>query len=164
MSLRNYRLRDYDFKIILFAVLLSVIGVFAISSAMGDTTAGAENVKKQIGGIIFGSVMMIITSLIDYHFIMKFRVPIYLLTIFILVLVMVIGSAVSASAIYMLANQKGQSGLAARELGEIVDGKLNKHDIGILGNDIALRTDKSDNGRRAGESCVDLCKAALGKG
>ena len=47
-----------------------------------------------------------------------------LLTI-ILVLVMVIGSAVSASAIYMFANQKGQSGPAARELGEIVDGKLN---------------------------------------
>ena len=91
MSLRNYRIRDYDFKIILFAVLLSVIGVFAISSAMGDTLAGQENVRKQIGGIIFGSVMMIITSLIDYHFIMKFRVPIYFATIFILVLVMVRG-------------------------------------------------------------------------
>ena len=91
MSLRKYHIRDYDFKIILFAVLLSVIGVFAISSAMGDTIAGQENVKKQIGGIIFGTVMMIITSLIDYHFIMKFRIPIYFVTIFILVLVMVGG-------------------------------------------------------------------------
>ena len=91
MSLRKYHILDYDFKIILFAVLLSVIGVFAISSAMGDTIAGQENVKKQIGGIIFGTVMMIITSLIDYHFIMKFRIPIYFVTIFILVLVMVGG-------------------------------------------------------------------------
>ena len=67
MSLRNYHIRDYDFKIILFAVLLSVIGVFAISSAMGDTSAGHENVKKQIFGIIFGSVLMIITSLTDRY-------------------------------------------------------------------------------------------------
>ena len=89
MNLKNYRLRDYDFKLIIFTVLLSIIGVFAISSAMGE--AGAENVKKQIGGIIVGSVIMVIISLIDYHFIMKFRIPIYLFTIFILILVMVSG-------------------------------------------------------------------------
>ena len=72
MNLRNYRLRDYDFKLILFTLALSVIGVFAISSAMGE--AGADNVKKQIGGIIVGTVFMIVISLIDYHFILKFYI------------------------------------------------------------------------------------------
>ncbi len=89
MSIKNYRLKDYDFKIILFTLLLSIIGVFAISSAMGE--AGADNVKKQIGGIIVGTVMMVVISLIDYHFILKFRIPIYLFTLFILILVMVGG-------------------------------------------------------------------------
>ncbi|MBR3575558.1 MAG: rod shape-determining protein RodA [Lachnospiraceae bacterium] len=82
MNLRNYRLRDYDFKLILFTLALSVIGVFAISSAMGE--AGADNVKKQIGGIIVGTVFMIVISLIDYHFILKFWIPIYAFTLVIL--------------------------------------------------------------------------------
>lgn len=82
MNLRNYRLRDYDFKLILFTLALSVIGVFAISSAMGE--AGADNVKKQIGGIIVGTVFMIVISLIDYHFILKFWIPIYVFTLVIL--------------------------------------------------------------------------------
>ena len=73
MSLKNYRIRDYDFKLILFTLVLSIIGVFAISSAMGE--AGADNVKKQIGGIIVGTVLMIIASLVDYHFILKFWIP-----------------------------------------------------------------------------------------
>ena len=82
MNLRNYRLRDYDFKLILFTLALSVIGVFAISSAMGE--AGADNVKKQIGGIIVGTVFMIVISLIDYHFILKFWIPIYAFTLMVL--------------------------------------------------------------------------------
>ena len=82
MNLRNYRLRDYDFKLILFTLALSVIGVFAISSAMGE--AGADNVKKQIGGIIVGTVFMIVISLIDYHFILKFWIPIYAFTLLVL--------------------------------------------------------------------------------
>ena len=82
MSLKNYRLRDYDFKLILFTLALSVIGVFAISSAMGE--AGADNVKKQIAGIIVGTIFMIIISLIDYHFILKFWIPIYAFTLVIL--------------------------------------------------------------------------------
>ncbi len=82
MNLRNYRLRDYDFKLILFTLALSVIGVFAISSAMGE--AGADNVKKQIGGIIVGTVFMIVISLIDYHFILRFWIPIYAFTLLVL--------------------------------------------------------------------------------
>ena len=85
MSLKNYRIRDYDFKLILFTLVLSIIGVFAISSAMGE--AGADNVKKQIGGIIVGTVLMIIASLVDYHFILKFWIPIYVFTLVVLLFV-----------------------------------------------------------------------------
>ena len=53
MILKTYRLKDYNFMLIIFTILLSVIGVFAISSAMGE--AGFDNVRKQIGGIIVGT-------------------------------------------------------------------------------------------------------------
>jgi rod shape determining protein RodA len=82
MNPKNYRIRDYDFKLIFFTLALSIIGVFAISSAMGE--AGADNVKKQIGGIIVGTVLMIIASLVDYHFILKFWIPIYAFTLIVL--------------------------------------------------------------------------------
>ncbi len=89
MILKTYRLKDYDFMLIVFTLLLSVIGVFAISSAMGE--AGASNVHKQIGGIIVGTVLMIVISLIDYHFILKFWIPIYIAMTSILFMVMVGG-------------------------------------------------------------------------
>ena len=75
--------------LIIFTILLSVIGVFAISSAMGE--AGASNVHKQIGGIIVGTVLMIVISLIDYHFILKFWIPIYIAMTSLLFMVMVGG-------------------------------------------------------------------------
>ena len=89
MILKTYRLKDYNFMLIVFTLLLSVIGVFAISSDMGE--AGTENVHKQIGGIIVGTVMMIVISLIDYHFILKFWIPIYIGMTLVLFMVMVGG-------------------------------------------------------------------------
>ena len=100
MNLRNYRLRDYDFKLILFTLALSVIGVFAISSAMGE--AGADNVKKQIGGIIVGTVFMIVISLIDYHFILKFWIPIYAFTLLVLFFVIFGGETTKDFAFALL--------------------------------------------------------------
>lgn len=93
MNLKRYRLKDYDFKMIILVLALSIFGVFIISSAMGD--AGASNVRKQIGGIIVGMLVMIIVSLVDYHFILKFRIPIYVLNVILLTLVLFFGKSVN---------------------------------------------------------------------
>ena len=50
---RNYRLRDYDFKLILMVSLLAAIGVVAIGSAEESLQ------QKQMFGAIAGFVMMI---------------------------------------------------------------------------------------------------------
>mgnify|MGYP000033201561 CR=1 FL=1 len=64
--LRNYRLRDYDFKLILFILATSAIGVLAIGSAKESLQ------NKQLAGVILGVVIMTVISLIDYHWILKF--------------------------------------------------------------------------------------------
>ena len=95
MNLRDYRLKDYDFKLIALAIILSVIGVFAISSAMGE--AGQGNVKKQITGLIIGVVVMITASLFDYHFILKFRILFYIVMVVVLGMVIAHGESTNSA-------------------------------------------------------------------
>lgn len=84
-ALKNYRIKDYDFKIVIFALLLSAIGYFAIGSAMQNSAD--DNVTKHLISTVVGFFVMIGVSLVDYHFIMKFRVLIYGFMVTILALV-----------------------------------------------------------------------------
>ena len=64
--LRQYRLKDYNFRLIIWVIALSVIGILVIGSAK-------ESVQtKQIAGLILGLVVMVITSLIDYSWVLDF--------------------------------------------------------------------------------------------
>ena len=63
--LKNYKFKDYDFKLIIYVVSITVIGVFLVNSAQPDNT------KKQLMGFIAGLAIMIILSFIDYHIWLK---------------------------------------------------------------------------------------------
>lgn len=70
---------------ILYVVLLNTMGVMLVGSASpGDQ-------KKQLIGMISGIVIMLIVSMIDYSFVLKFSWLIYLLAIGLLLLVMLAG-------------------------------------------------------------------------
>lgn len=84
-SLRNYKIKDYDFRIVILALLLSGIGYFAIGSAMQN--ANDDNMTKHLISTIVGFVVMVVVSLIDYHFILKFRIVMYGVMVTILALV-----------------------------------------------------------------------------
>ena len=63
---KKYDFRRYDFKLVLLMLAVSILGIMVIGSAK-------ESVQDdQIYGLIFGFVCMIIVSLIDYSFILKF--------------------------------------------------------------------------------------------
>ena len=63
---KRYKLKNYHFQLILYVSLLTIIGIFLIGSAK-------ESVQdKQIFGFILGLVIMVIVSLIDYSFLLKF--------------------------------------------------------------------------------------------
>lgn len=86
---KNYRVRDYDFKLILMVVALTVIGILAVGSAK-------ESVQnKQILGFIMGSFLMIVLSFFDYSFFLKFHWLIYFFNMVLLILVHFIGEEVN---------------------------------------------------------------------
>lgn len=83
--LRHYRIRDYDFKLVLLVIALTVIGILAIGSAKESLQS------KQIAGAVFGFFLMIIISLFDYSIILKFYWVMYAINIILLILVKVMG-------------------------------------------------------------------------
>ncbi len=88
---RQYKLKSYNFKLIIFVVLLSTIGYFAIGSAKESVQ------EKQFYGILAGILLMVIVSLIDYSIILYFYWVIYILNVVLLVAVLLVGKEVNGS-------------------------------------------------------------------
>lgn len=63
---KKYRLRDFDFRLVILVLLASGISVMAVGSANGSY------VKTQIIGIAAGFVAMLIIALFDYAWVLKF--------------------------------------------------------------------------------------------
>jgi len=79
---RNYRIRDYDFKLVLMILALASIGVMAIGSA-------EESLRnRQLAGVVAGAVVMIIISFFNYSMILKLYWLMYIGNIGLLALVM----------------------------------------------------------------------------
>lgn len=79
--LRQYHIRDYDFKLIILVVALTVIGIFAIGSAEESLQS------RQIAGFVFGFFLMVVLSLFDYSIILRFYWIMYILNLALLELV-----------------------------------------------------------------------------
>lgn len=89
--LRQYHIRDFDFKLIFLVSALTVIGILAIGSAKESLQT------RQIAGFVLGLFLMLVISLFDYSVILRFYWPIYLLNIGLLVLVRAIGVEVNGA-------------------------------------------------------------------
>ncbi len=83
--LEQYKFKNYRIRLIIYVTLLSMIGIAVIGSAKHSVQ------KMQIFGLILGLTAMVIVSLIDYSFILKFSWLIYLLNLALLGLIYVIG-------------------------------------------------------------------------
>lgn len=82
---RNYRIRDYDFKLILMILALSVIGVMAIGSAEESLQV------KQLLGVLAGTVIMVVISFFNYNMIIKLNWLMYAGNLAMLLLVIFTG-------------------------------------------------------------------------
>jgi rod shape determining protein RodA len=90
---RFLRLRDFDWVLLSFVLLLSVISVLEIYSATLHTKfVGFQT--KQIFWLIAGSVAMLVLSLIDYHRLLDVVHWIYAFCVVSLVAVLVVGQKV----------------------------------------------------------------------
>ena len=82
---KQYKIKDYRFRLVAYVVILCIIGILVIGSAK-------ESVQdKQIVGLIGGLIVMVVVSLIDYSHILKFRRPIYLLIVVLLGMIFIPG-------------------------------------------------------------------------
>lgn len=89
---KKYDFRRYNFWLVIFIVVISVFGAFMIRSASGHS-----DFSRQIMGISVGMIGMLIVSLIDYNFILKFYWLIYAINFVLLVLVRLIGKEVKGA-------------------------------------------------------------------
>lgn len=86
---RNYRIRDYDFKLIVLMIAITIIGILSIGSAR------SEYQGRQILGFIMGLFIMVVLSLFDYSFFLRFYWVIYGVNIFLLIMVSLFGRDVN---------------------------------------------------------------------
>ena len=83
--LKQYRIRNYNFKLAFMVIALAVIGIIAVGSAEESLQS------RQIAGFAFGVFLMIVISLFDYSVILKFYWVIYSFNLVLLTLVIVMG-------------------------------------------------------------------------
>jgi rod shape determining protein RodA len=84
--LRQYKLSDYNFRLILWVLALSVLGILIIGSAKESYQ------QKQLYGLILGVVLMVIVSLFDYTWVLNFYWLLYPIAAALLAIVLVAGS------------------------------------------------------------------------
>ncbi len=73
--MNNYKLKNYNFRLIVEVVVLTIFGIVVIASQ------SSYYAKRQIIGLILGFVVMAAVSLFDYDILMKIAIPIYLGTL-----------------------------------------------------------------------------------
>jgi len=81
-----YRLRDYGFRLVLWLITISALGVLLVGSAMQSLQL------RQLFGVILGVALMIIISLIDFSWILNFYWIMYAANIVLLLAVRFAGT------------------------------------------------------------------------
>lgn len=83
--LRQYKIRHYNFKLVIMVIALAVIGIVAVGSAEPDLQ------NRQIAGFAFGVFLMLVISLFDYSVLLNLYWLMYLFNIVLLAMVIFMG-------------------------------------------------------------------------
>lgn len=84
--IKQYKLRFYNFRLVLLLIAISSIGVVLVTSARADLR------NKQLVGLILGLIVMVVLSLMDYSWILNFQWIMYGVNIVMLLGVRLFGS------------------------------------------------------------------------
>lgn len=85
---KPYKLKDYKFSLVILVLAISFLGVLVVGSANEIFQS------RQILGLVIGIIAMIIVSLIDYVWIANFYWILYIMSVFMLAIVLVPGIGV----------------------------------------------------------------------
>lgn len=86
---KNYRVRDYDFKLIFMLVAITAIGILSVGSARPDLQ------NRQLLGFGMGFFIMVVISFFDYSFFLRFYWIIYVVNVGLLLMVARFGRVVN---------------------------------------------------------------------
>ena len=90
--IKQYKLRFYNFRLELFLVAISAIGIILVGSARDDLRS------KQLIGVIMGLLIMTALSLLDYSWISNFQWILYGVNIVLLLIVRLFGDSANGAA------------------------------------------------------------------
>lgn len=86
-TIKSYDLKTMNFRLIVYTVILSVIGILAISSA----TESSSYPVRQILGLVLGLVVMFLVSLVKYEFLSRYYWLMYAMSLVLLLIVIFFG-------------------------------------------------------------------------
>ena len=113
--LKLYKLKDYNFRLVLFLFILSGLGVLLVNSADPTLT------RRQLMGVAVGAVLMVIVSLMDYSWILNFYWIIYGLNIGMLLLVVILGQTSKGATRWLsLGGESGGFSFQPTEISKIL--------------------------------------------
>lgn len=85
--IRTFKIKDYNFRLVLWLAAISILGVLLVGSADESLQS------KQLLGVVLGFIMMIIFSLIDYSWLLNFQWIIYAVNLVLLIGVRLVGES-----------------------------------------------------------------------
>lgn len=89
--IKKYRLKNFNFLLVLLVVSLNIIGILAIGSAEKSVQG------KQIFGMVLGICIMLLIAFTDYSFLLKFYWVSYVVMLAMLILVLLFGEEVNGA-------------------------------------------------------------------
>ncbi|MEP0860420.1 MAG: rod shape-determining protein RodA [Ignavibacterium sp.] len=94
----DYKISDkFDFKIFLPVLILNIVGLAAIFSATLNNPQAAGNFEKQLLFTVLGYILFFITYALPTNTIKFISIPTYIISLFFLIIVLVIGKKVSGA-------------------------------------------------------------------
>lgn len=82
---RLYKIKDYNFRLVLWLVALSVLGVLLVGSAEASLQS------RQLMGVMIGISCMLVLSVVDYSWLLNFYWIMYVANLVILIAVRLVG-------------------------------------------------------------------------
>ena len=90
--IKQYKIRFYNFRLVIFLLAISAIGVLLVGTARSDLQS------RQIMGVALGVAAMLILSLFDYSWIMNFQWIMYGANLLMLIAVRLFGDTANGAA------------------------------------------------------------------
>ncbi len=89
MNLQSKNLKSFDFLLFFLVLTLAIIGVILVGSATKvNITGESSTMDKQMMLLFLGLILLFISAFVDYQFVCKFYIPIYILNILLLLFVL----------------------------------------------------------------------------